>query len=166
MKKSKGFTLIELLVTLAIMGILAIAAVTSFSGTNLKKAVESEARTLNADILSVQAQAMDAGKYYDGARFPYRAVRIYHSKYEIVEIEALSFVVISSHIFGNTVVADVTEPLSYDITFKSDGTYYGALGHTTMLHVSGKSLPADKPYFKYVIIDSVGRVRIDNDPPP
>lgn len=58
MHRTGGFTLIELIVAMAIAGVLLAIATMQFSDMNRKSVVESQLKTLYADILSLRSEAM------------------------------------------------------------------------------------------------------------
>jgi prepilin-type N-terminal cleavage/methylation domain-containing protein len=58
----RGFTLLEMMIVLAILGIVAIIAVSDFRGLNEKYRVEAETKALHADLMDARARAMQRNR--------------------------------------------------------------------------------------------------------
>lgn len=58
----KGFTLVEMLVVIAIVGILAGLAVTSFAGLSRKYRIDNQTRRMHSDLTKVRTMAMAKGR--------------------------------------------------------------------------------------------------------
>ena len=151
MKKNEGFTLIELLVTLAIMGILAIAAVTNFSGTNLRKNLDVAAREIMADMMYVQQKNINGNTAYQITLSPST-----HSYLVNVGLNTEKTVLLPT---GVAIMGSVST-----ISFNNDGTLIG--------HITGGNdfvqlqLTSQTSQNRYIIVQLVtGRIRIDTVAP-
>jgi prepilin-type N-terminal cleavage/methylation domain-containing protein len=77
MMNNKGFSLIELIVVLSIIGVLAVALGTSFSGSLASNRIESQTKGLYADLMSARARAMQRNRIY--------FVNIAATNYQVIE---------------------------------------------------------------------------------
>jgi prepilin-type N-terminal cleavage/methylation domain-containing protein len=62
--KRGGFTLVEIMIAIAILGILAVIAVTNFGGMNEKYKVEAETKQLYADLMDARGRAMQRNRVF------------------------------------------------------------------------------------------------------
>jgi prepilin-type N-terminal cleavage/methylation domain-containing protein len=74
---NKGFTLTELMVTVAIVGAMAVALGTSFTGSQASNRIESQTKGLYADLMSARARAMQRNRVY--------FVNITATDYQVIE---------------------------------------------------------------------------------
>lgn len=70
MRNNKGLTLIELIIVIAIIGILVVALAFSFQGWLAAYNVESQIKTLHADLMNARARAMQRNRAHLVDFFP------------------------------------------------------------------------------------------------
>lgn len=149
----RGFTLIEVVVVIAILGVLAMAAISLFSGTNQKKNLDVAARGIAADMQYVQQKNVNGLPAYQLSLD--KANKLYRILYDGVNTEKTVRLPAGVEIVGTTFAT---------ISFNDDGTLANHI--TDGNDYVEVRLTNQTSQVRYVIVQLVtGRIRVDTAAP-
>ena len=111
-----GFSLLELIAVIALISVLLAIAMFEFNGYSRKSSIDSQARALLADLMTVRSQAM------------------YEKRRRAVQLTDTSFAVYSSGVATGTPILsqslrNAITPASVTLYFDSRGVFTDSLGH-------------------------------------
>ncbi len=148
-----GFTLIEIAIVVVIIGLVVAVALPDFNRTIGRYNLESSARELALDIRSLQQSAIK----HESAGFKIVFNTVDDCYYLINTDEGLT-PYLTKNLPANVDLVN-TNFDGHDLICAANGRPYGGIGGTITL----KDLKTGA--FLYVIINTLGRVRVDDTPP-